>query len=46
MDEYLQKTISGRYINKYLAKVSRHLKRNVANLHLSIIDKFIDLSKK
>lgn len=40
MDEYLQKTIDGRYINKYLEKVSIKLKKNVANVHLSIVEKF------
>lgn len=46
MIEYLQKTIDGRYINKYLAKVSRQLKKNVANVHITIVDKFNELSKK
>jgi hypothetical protein len=40
MIEYLQKTIDGRYINKYLAKVSKQLKKNVANVHITIVDKF------
>jgi len=45
MDEYLQKTIDGRYINKYLEIVSRKLKKNVANVHLSIVEKFQEKSK-
>ena len=45
MDEYLQKTIDGRYINKYLEKVSRQLKKNVANVHVSIVEKFQEKSK-
>lgn len=46
MDQYLQKTIDGRYINQYLAKVSNHLKKIVANVQISIVDKFNELSKK
>lgn len=42
----MQKTIDGRYVNKYLAKVSKHLKKNVTNVHISIVDKFNELSKK
>jgi hypothetical protein len=46
MDEYLQKTIDGRYINKYLETVSKHLKKIVANINISIVDKFNEMSKK
>ena len=37
MDEYLQKTIDGRYINKYLETVSKHLKKIVANIPFSVV---------
>jgi len=40
MNEYLQKTIDGRYVNQYLAQVSKQLKKNVANIHITIVDKF------
>ena len=40
MDEYLQKTIDGRYINQYLAKVSKYLKKSIANISNAIVDKF------
>jgi hypothetical protein len=40
MDEYLQKTIDGRYINKYLADISKELKKNVANIPLAIVEKY------
>jgi hypothetical protein len=40
MNEYLQKTIEGRSINKYLEKVSKLLKFFLQNIHLTVVEKF------
>ncbi len=40
MNEYLQKTIDGRSINKYLEKVSKLLKFFLQNIHLTVVEKF------
>jgi hypothetical protein len=40
MDEYLQKTIDGRYINKYLEKVGILLKKTVVSIPLLVVEKF------
>jgi hypothetical protein len=46
MNEYLQKTIDGRYINKYLALTSKLLKTTVANTPLKVVESFNEESKK
>lgn len=39
------KTIDGRYINKYLAKVSRILKAIVANTPFEGVERYMEISK-
>ncbi len=46
MNEYLQKTIDGRFINRYLAKVSKILKTTVSNIPLKMVESFNEESKK
>lgn len=37
MIEYLMKTIDGRYINKYLAKVGRLIRKMVSDAPLKVV---------
>lgn len=38
MIEYLMKTINGRYINKYLAKVVKYIRNAVAQAPLRVVE--------
>lgn len=40
------KTIDGRYINKYIARVSKKLRDFVANIPFKIAEKYMDASKQ
>ncbi len=43
--EYLLKTIDGRYINKYMSKVSKRMRTFVNNIPLDFANKYSELSK-
>jgi phage terminase Nu1 subunit (DNA packaging protein) len=40
------KTINGRYINRYLAKVGKHIRRIVSEIPLKIVDKYMEQEKR
>lgn len=46
MLEHLMKTISGRYINKYLLNTSKLLKKIMAECPLDIVINYIEQKKK
>ena len=43
--EYLLKTIDGRYINKYMSKVSKRMRTFVNNIPLGFANKYMETSK-
>lgn len=43
--EYLLKTIDGRYINKYMSKVSKRMRTFVNNIPLDFANKYMEISK-
>lgn len=45
MLEYLLKTIDGRYINKYMTRVSRRLKSFLGNSPFKVINQYMEYSK-
>lgn len=46
MIEHLMKSIHGRYINKYLARVGKQIRRVVSEIPLKLIEKYIEEQKK
>ena len=45
MLEYLMKTIDGRSINKYLEKVSKHIKGIISDAPLKTVERYIEHEK-